>query len=294
MNETQRRFLRCLRDAAPEGLRRSLIPKGCVDLVQSLAVCGAVEFRRAKGGRGVVLCVTSRDAFDRFIAARFPRGLDVDISAIPDRATAVVTLADAKAIRHGVGEGIFIRSTKPAIEIRSLDDGISIPVSELTVKAGGIGIHLSPDKTWTFVGDIAVVENADAFWRYEIVLPDVDLAILGSGNMSSRLLQWLASPAMAQCRITHWGDYDPVGVCEYLRLVDACPARVETYAPATVDELLPKLGKRKLVIDQAGYLDRLRRRSSDPHVGHMIDLFDRYRRGLEQEVLLYRGDVSFE
>ncbi len=241
-----------------------------------------------------MLCVTSKDAFNRFITARFPKGLDVDVRAIPDRATAVVTLADAKAIRQGVGEGIFIRSANPDIEIRSLDDGTSIPVSELTIKAGGIGIHLSPDRTWTFVGNIAVVENADAFWCYEIVLPDVDLAILGSGNMSSRLLQWLASPAMAQCRITHWGDYDPVGVCEYVRLVDACPARVETYTPATVDELLPKFGKRKLVIDQAKYLDRLRRRAFDPHVGRMIDLFDKYRRGLEQEVLLYRGDVTFE
>jgi chromosome segregation ATPase len=53
-----------------------------------------------------------------------------------------------------------------------------------------------------------------------------------------------------------------------------------------VDELLPRFGKRELVTRQPQFLDRLRRRTSDQHVSRMVDLFDRYRRGLEQEVLL--------
>lgn len=286
MNETQRRFLRRLRDAQPDGLPRSSVPMSCGGFVESLRTCGAVEFRRAKMGRGIVLCVVCEEAFHRFIAGRLPHGLDIDVKAIPDHASAVVMLADAKAIRHGVGQGIFVRATKPAIQLQSTDGKDSIPVSELTAKADGTGIRISPDKTWTFAGEIAVVENADAFWRHEYVLPDVDLAILGSGNMSTRLLNWLASPSMAHCRIIHWGDYDPVGVCQYLRLADACPGRVETYAPAEVDELLPKYGKRTLVTRQARDLDRLRRRAANPYVSRMICLFDKYRRGLEQEVFL--------
>jgi hypothetical protein len=191
-----------------------------------------------------------------------------------------------KAIRAGVGQGLFVRSTKPGMEIRAANPDVCIPVSELTSQAGGIGVQLSPTRTWEFAGNVAVVENADAFWKHELVLPDADLAILASGNMSRRLLTWLASPAMAQCHVTHWGDYDPVGVCQYLRLADACPGRVETHAPAEVDELLPRFGKRELVTRQPQFLDRLRRRTSDRHVSRMVDLFDRYRRGLEQEVLL--------
>jgi hypothetical protein len=289
MNETQRRFLRCLRDSQPTGLRRSSIPRSCDDLVESMQTCGAVEFRPSMAGRGIVLCITSGKAFDSFITARLPQGLDIDVTAIPDRAAAVALLGNAKAIRHGVGQGVFVRATKPDIVIHSEDGDVSIPVSELTAKAGGSGIQLAPGKAWAFVGDIAVVENADAFWRHDDVLPDVDLAILGSGNMSARLLEWLASPEMAKCHIIHWGDYDPVGVYQYLRLADACPGRVVTYAPGEVDDLLPKYGKRTLVTRQPKYLDQIRSRESDPHVRRMIDLFDKHRRGLEQEVLLRSG-----
>jgi len=287
VNETQRRFLRRLRDAKPDGLGRSSIPKSCGDLVESLQTCGAVELRPARRGRGIVLCITGQQAFRRFIEARFPQGLDVNVDAIPDRAAAVAMLADAKAIRRGVGQGIFVRSTKADVEIQSADGGVSIPVSQLTAKAGGTGIQLSANKTWTFTGDVVVVENADAFWRHDVVLPGVDLVILTGGVMSDRLLQWLSSPAMAHAHFTHWGDYDPVGVCEYVRLAEACPGRVETYAPPEVDELLPVYGKRTLVTRQASYLDRLRSRPFNSYVRRMIDLFDKNRRGLEQEVLLY-------
>jgi hypothetical protein len=233
-----------------------------------------------------VLCIRSAEAFRQFVAARLPQGLDVTVAEIPDRATAIVMLADAKAIRAGVGQGLFVRSTKPGVEIRAAEADVSIPVSDLTSQAGGIGVQLSPTRTWEFAGTVAVVENADAFWKHELVLPDADLAILASGNMSRRLVSWLASAAMAQCHITHWGDYDPVGVCQYLRLADACPGRVETHVPNEIDELLPRFGKRELVTRQAQFLDRLRRRTSDRHVSRMVDLFDRHLRGLEQEILL--------
>lgn len=286
VNETQRRFLRRLRDAAASGLRRSSIPKSCGELVESLQTCAAVEFRPALAGRGITLHIKSEQAFQRFLAARLPQGLDVDLAAIPDRASAVFLLADAKAVRRGIGQGIFVRATKPDIEIQSMDGELSISVSDLTSKAGGIGIQLSSQKVWSFTGSVTVVENADAFWQHERVLPDVDMAILGSGNMSSRLLEWLASPAMSKCHIIHWGDYDPVGVCQYLRLVDACPGRVDSFAPPEIDLLLPQYGKRKLVTQQPTFLDRLRRRQTDLYVRRMVELFDEHRRGLEQEVLL--------
>ncbi|MDB5389031.1 MAG: hypothetical protein JWM11_4677 [Planctomycetaceae bacterium] len=286
MNETQRRFLRRLRDSQSSGIPQSAIPKNCTEVLAALQTCGAVEFKRPTSRRGLVLCVRSEEAFNKFVGARLPQGLDVDISAVSDRATSVVMLADAKAVRKGIGQGILVRSIKPGIEIYSTDDEDRIHVSDLTNQAGVAAIQLSNERTWGFAGDIVVVENEDAFWRYDVVLPKADLAIFGSGNSSARLLQWLASPAMAQCRITHWGDYDPVGVCQYLRLVDACSDRVTSFAPPTIDELLPKFGKRELVTHQSQFLNRLRAHPSNSYVRRMVDLFDRHRRGLEQEILL--------
>src|SRR5262249_55060291 len=161
--------------------------KSCADVIQALNTCGAVEFRRASGGRGMVLCIRSPEAFRQFVMARLPQGLDVDLSEIPDRATAVVMLADAKAIRPGAGQGIFVRSTKPSAEIRSADGEVCISVGRMTEEAGGLGVQLSTERTWVFAGAVVVVENADAFWRHDIVLPESDLAIFGSGNMSGRL-----------------------------------------------------------------------------------------------------------
>lgn len=286
MNETERRFLRRLRDAHPTGVPKSSIPQGCKQLVASLQTCGAVVFNSSSSGRGIVLNVVNLEAFDRFIGSRLPHGLNVDAASIPDRATAVRLLADAKAVRQALAEGVLVRSTKSAIMISAVDGTTTVNVSDQTAQAGACALQLSAEKQWTFVGTVAVVENTDAFWRHDVVLPDVDVAIHGHGNTSARLLKWLGSPAMAQCRVIHWGDYDPVGVYQYLRLMKECPGRVSAFAPEMIEILLPRYGKAKLISAQVEYLLRIRKQIADSYVQRMVGLFDKYRRGLEQEVLL--------
>jgi hypothetical protein len=254
--------------------------------VELLQTCGAVAFVPSASGRGVTLTIANTAAFSRFVEARCPQGLDVDCASVVDRATAVFTFADAKAIRRGAAQGIFLRTVKQGVVIRTLDGQSSVELSDATRQAGGTGIQLSSSKAWVFSGSIAVIENAETFWSHEVALPEVDVAIFVSGQMSDRLMAWLASPGMSSCSITHWGDYDPYGVNEYLRLLDACGPRVGVYAPPEVDSLLVKYGKPRLVIDQARYFDRLRERQDDPYVSRMIGLFDRHRRGLEQEILI--------
>jgi hypothetical protein len=110
------------------------------------------------------------------------------------------------------------------------------------------------------------------------------------GLASPEVIQsWVGSPRMEQCRLIHWGDYDPVGVYQYTRLASACVGRVDAYAPSIVDTLLPKHGKASLITRQYMYLDRLREHDSDPFVRRMIELFDQHRRGLEQEILLHES-----
>ncbi|MCA9177692.1 MAG: hypothetical protein KDB14_24660 [Planctomycetales bacterium] len=119
--------------------------------------------------------------------------MDIDPSEIQSHADAIVHLADAKAFNQPIAEGVFIRATKPNIIIQSVDTGDTIPVSQLTASTGCAAIQLSDKRSWTFQGSVAVVENADAFWLHERVIPFVDLVIFASGRMSGRLLDWFAS-----------------------------------------------------------------------------------------------------
>jgi hypothetical protein len=151
--------------------------------------------------------------------------------------------------------------------------------------AGGAAILLSGESRWRCSGLVATIENEEAFWSHHKVLPDIDLAIYARGRMSERLLSWLASDELGGCRFIHWGDYDPTGVAEYVRLRNACLGRVTLHVPVDIEALLARYGKRELVEGQVSALQSLRS-DSDDVVQQLVRLFDLHRRGLEQELLL--------
>ena len=103
-----------------------------------------------------------------------------------------------------------------------------------------IRVNSSTDSLGGRVLTIAVVENAEAFWRHECVLPEVDLAVYSSGRLSERVIEWLASEGMSGCPVVHWGDYDPVGCLEYLRLRAKCGDRTRMHLPGAVAEMLTR------------------------------------------------------
>jgi len=41
---------------------------------------------------------------------------------------------------------------------------------------------------------------------------------------------------MSSCRIVHYGDWDPVGLDEYLRIKDACPELTSFFVPDNLEE----------------------------------------------------------
>ncbi len=284
MNQTARRLLNELQQQNNYGVARSRVPRTCNSLVQELVTCNAVRWRPA--GSGQVLYVSDSEALKAVIHRHFPLGLDGTSDAIVDRATSVLATGDAKRARRGACEGVFIRSTRSSTSIRSVDGTTEIPVADLTRTAGGAAILLEAGREWSFTGTVAVIENAEAFWRHDRVL-DVDLAIYSAGRMSSRrLLKWLASPAMQACSFIHWGDYDPIGAAEYLRLAQACPGRVKMHVPKHLDVLVAQYGNRVLLKKQVGTLDKLRSIVDNPTIAMLITLWDRHQRALEQEILL--------
>lgn len=286
MNRTELKFLKSLRDAPPEGLPWSSRPISCEDLLTRLRTCGAVQI--VPGQQGKRLRVTNAEAFAKVVLASAPQGLDALERILTSRAEAVEQFGDAKAVRAGNVQGVFVRAIKSNIVVRRIGTAELVDVTALTRVAGGAALSLRDDLNWGFSGTIATVENEEPFWQHEIVLPEIDLAIYVRGRMSNRVLRWLASVPMASCQITHWGDYDPIGAMEYSRLRRACPGRVKLHVPDRLEELVIRYGKRCLVQadKQSQALCTLRSLEDDMTVKRLVMIFDQHGKGVEQEILL--------
>lgn len=283
MSQAERRFLRNLLERIDQGVPQSSVPVTCGHMVEALTTCGAIESRPA--GRGEIIRIKNPDAFDRFVSSRFPLGL-ADPDELPsDRVDAVRLLGNAKTTLRGRYEGLLLRAIKPGIALVN-QSGSTIQVTELTEMCGAAAITLEESRRYRFAGRIVIVENAEPFWRFEQEVPEADLAIYAAGRLSDRVLSWLSSEEMDECDIIHWGDYDPVGCAEYLKLKARCGDRVSLHAPPRVDALLPIHGKAALLADQMAALTQLRMLSLPPELRRLIELFDRHQRGLEQEALL--------
>lgn len=286
MTHTERGFLRSLRDSGDKGIAESRAPKRCAPLLQRLEMAGCVQ--RQQGVRGAIYVINDHATFARFIEHEAPLGLQAQVMQSASRAEAVLRVGDAKAVPAGDCMGIFVRSFSPGMSVASSRGNVD--VTGLTKLAGGAALLLEDGVEWTCSGKmVAVIENAEAFWHYERVLSRIDMAIWTAGRISTkRLLRWLAGSTMQHCQYIHWGDYDPVGVAEYIRLRDACPGRVTTWVPDALESLLPKYGKSSLLLrhgNQRVYT-RIRRMIDDPVVARLVRCFDTYHKGLEQEALL--------
>jgi hypothetical protein len=164
-------------------------------------------------------------------------------------------------------------------------DGKLLPLVEWCNLAGVASVRLDEDFQWIGSGVIAIVENLEVFLHFEKLGFETDLIYYAAGRLSERVLRWLSSPGMQSCQIVHFGDYDPVGVDEYLRLKKACPGRVKMYLPDDLEKLLSRYGKADLLEDSKAILLRLRNEKDETTL-HLVSLMDRHNCGLEQEILL--------
>ncbi len=249
--------------------------------LQSLFATGVLEVVRSGAGKTVV--VQNRDAFDTFILRNYPSGLEGREEAATPRSKAVAELRDSKKAR-ATGPLVVLLRGFGNCHLRSGTE--VLPVADLTELAGVAALHLG-GKEWKYTGVLAVVENLEVFWNFEKLKTGVQLAIYAQGRLSGRILNWFSSRAMLQARIIHCGDYDPVGLDEYLRLKAACGERAALYLPPNLEDLMSRYGKKDLLLgSSAAILARLRK-TEDKEVRQIVKLIDRYGVGLEQEVLLF-------
>jgi hypothetical protein len=250
--------------------------------LQSLYDAGVLLVERSGAGRRIVL--HDANALESFIARTYPSGLQGIYKTLSSRSKAVAELRDSKKARETQPVAVLLRGFHNS----TLHFGNKVlPISSWSELAGVAALRLDGETQWGFSGIVAFVENLEVFWNFEKLEIGADIAIYAQGRLNSKVVDWLASPAMQHARIIHCGDYDPVGLDEFLRLKSACPGRTEIYITPNLENLLSRYGKKELISDNAAILARLRK-NDDPQVSFIVKLIDRWGLGLEQEVLLLK------
>ena len=225
--------------------------------------------------------VHDREAVEQFFGQCFPFGVDGCPEEVLPRSRAIAELRDSKKTSETIPPVAFLRGFDGC---ELYVDEETIPVVAWTNIAGVAALRID-DRQWRYDGTLAIVENLEFFWNIEKLNTGAQLALYTQGRLSGRILDWLASPGMLQASILHCGDYDPVGLDEYLRIKTACPDRTKLYLPANLEVLLTRYGKKVLLQSSGSVLDRLRK-TDDQEVRQIVKLLDQYGVGLEQEVLL--------
>jgi len=236
-------------------------------------------------GRGCSVMVNNEDAFSTFLKKHCPEGLDAIALAL-SRSEAVAALRNSKQGRL-VSEAVILSARSGQVFVRTDDQ---LKVGDLTELAQVASFLLEEEASnyWQFNGRIALVENHACFVHWHAMGIEADLAIWTGGLISDRMIRWFASSAMRGTDFLHCGDYDPVGLSEFLRLKDQLPdGRVALHIPEGIETLFARYSNRDLLANDnaAGLLRRLRV-SDDPDVRMIVGLMDRNNGGLEQEILI--------
>ncbi|MFO8071746.1 MAG: DUF2220 family protein [Polyangia bacterium] len=234
----------------------------------------------------MVLEVRDIAAVSAFYEKLFPHGnvapSSEDGTSPAPRGEAVALFRDAKRARSAAAEPVLLRA---AGEARAVRGEASIDLCELTRAAGAACLLVDDRPGWCLQGTVAVIENLEVFLSFEKLRTRASTALYSAGRLSRRVRSWLASDEMRSCDYLHCGDYDPVGLDEYLRLRDELGSRVELHLPPCIEALFRRYGKRELLRDSPAILARLRRVDL-PSIRRVVSLMDETGCGLEQEALL--------
>lgn len=242
---------------------------------------GALQDERAGGGRRVVL--RDRPALESWITAQYPSGLLGTAEDLGARAESVANFRDSKRGRHLEVRLVHMRGFRGCVLRRGTTQ---LPLAELTSAYDVVGVAVEPSAPWKMEGVVAVVENLEVFMAVERVVPGIDAAIWAAGRLDSRVLGWLADQNEIQA--VHVGDYDPVGLDEYLRLRAALGERADLHVPDDIDERVARYGQHEVLVRSLAVYKRVRRQA-DERVKAVLNALDRHGRGLEHEALFIAG-----
>lgn len=235
----------------------------------------------AKSGGGKRVVVANRDALVEWVGSNYPSGLDGHEPGLPPRASAVADFRDSKAGQPLAARPVFMRGFGGAVLRRP--DG-EFPLADLTVAHGLAGVLVEAAAPWQVEGVLGLVENFELFMHAETVIPGLDALLWTAGRFSQRRLDWVS--AMPDVTVVHLGDYDPVGLDEYMRVRRSMPmGRARLFVPDDFEERLVRFGKSDLMVASAAVLQRVRA-TAPREILAVLEVMDRHGKALEQEGLL--------
>jgi hypothetical protein len=238
-----------------------------------------------KSGAGRRLVVRNSEALRLFFAGRYP---DADVfTDAPSRVVGVARFRDSKVLANDAAEIVCIRAWKKGTLLRN---GGVVDLVRATQDHGVFAFSLTNKCSYSLRGFCALIENPVVFALVERLSLPIEVAILGRGRISMRLLNWCAQMTSEDFELIHLPDYDPIGLNEFARLRARLGERVTLHVP-------PDLANRFARFSNHGLLERgnsqsvLRhlRQSQNPQIRTVLQLIDKHNAGLEQEALLLDG-----
>lgn len=249
--------------------------------------------KEEKRGGGWVVVVAKQDSLHRFADRKFPSGLFGEGDASEGRRTQSLNrFGDTKSMPGLDFEFVLLRVFGDAQVITTMSKRkVNVDASAITLQTGCVALILqdaADSSEWPCIrGNVATVEGPELFYRFDWAAVGVSVAILTNGRMSDRLLSWVTS-TMLEGKLTHFGDYDPVGLDEYRRLKERA-SRATFYLPPNLENHFKenRFLKPELMDKSSALLPRLTE-TQDSNILKVIDFMRRYGGGVEQEVLLLR------
>ncbi len=261
----------------------SAVSRAGMKKLQSLIHANVLSVRAR--GRGGVLHVESMDHLLQFIDSNYPSGLEQTEEVDSSRGSSVLWHRDSKKHSERSAIPVLLRGLGN-VRLLSGNGSKIMDVSELTSSFGVAALMLRKDKMdIEYSGKIATVENLEVFTEFHKICKEDILVVYTGGRASGLLVSWLASSGMATASVTHYGDYDPVGLSEYLRIKDGRSGPTDLFIPVNFETLVNKYGNTKLLEKSSNLIPRLRQ-CSDSSVIQVLSILMRKNKALEQEILL--------
>jgi len=226
-------------------LPASRLSPGALRELQTPLDAGLLARRRHGGGE--VYAVISPDGFRSWLDARFP-GLFGQFGAESPRAANLAATRDSKRGRRGLDRvPVLARAHGPCPALAT--------IVEATALWGGVVLILELGPDGGFDRGPALppglramtVENPEIFHHSEDLRTCADLFLLcgTGGRLPEAFIQWLG--AQDDLQVVHFGDFDPVGLQDYTRLLARMPGRVDLHLPGELEGLFRRFSNRGLL-----------------------------------------------
>ncbi len=236
-------------------------------------------------GRGGVLHVESMDHLLQSIDSNYPSGLEQTEAVDSSRGSSVLWLRDSKRRSDRSAIPVLLKGLGN-VRLLSGDGSKTMDVAELTSSFGVAALMLRKGRMdIEYSGKIATVENLEVFTEFHRICKEDTLVVYTGGRASGLLVSWLSSSGMAAAAVTHYGDYDPVGLSEYLRIKDGRSGLTDLFIPDNFETLVDKYGNTELLEKSSNLISGLRK-CRDSSVEQVLSILMRKNKTLEQEILL--------